>query len=103
MADTEKTAPTAPTETVHWRLPTRVASDNGGDWTALREHLTAWAESGEHLEVDPPDETKNVCLRVPSKMVKALEKEAARLTKKHGKRWTAGRVARELWDQWEPS
>lgn len=98
MADNEK--PT-PMETVNWRLPKRIASDNAGDWTALREHLEAWAESGERLEVES-DETGPACLRVSSRVLKALDREAARLSKKHGKRFTAGSVARLVWDTWEP-
>lgn len=98
MTHTEKT-PTM--ETVHWRFPARIASDNAGDWTALREHLAAWADAGATLEVDDPDETTRVCMRMPAPIVRALERVAKRLTKKHGKRWTAGRVAREVWDAWE--
>lgn len=96
------TEKTSPTQTVSWRLPTRIASDNAGDWTPLRERLSAWAESGDKLEVDP-DETTNACLRMPEDVVRALEKEAKRLTRKHGKRFTSGLVARLVWDTWEPS
>lgn len=98
MADDEKSTPM---ETVSWRLPTRIASDNAGDWTALREHLEAWAESGDRLEVDR-DETTNACLRMPAHVMEALEKEATRLSEKHGKRFTTGSVARLVWDQWVP-
>jgi len=88
-------------ETVHWRLPVRVASDNEGDWTALRAHLAAWVDAGATLEVEDPDATQRVCLRMPSAIVEALDKVAAQLTKKHGKRYTAGYVARLVWDEWE--
>ena len=98
MADTEETPET---ETVYWRLPSRVASDNRGDWSALREHLAAWEASGDKLEVEAPDETRTCSMGMPSKIVRALEKEAVRLTKTSKKRWTAGRVAREVWDAWE--
>lgn len=88
---------------VNWRLPTRIASDNGGDWSALREHLAAWVEAGCPLEVEAPDLTKNCGLQVPHSTLRALKKKAAELTKKHGKRYTAGYVARLVWDGWEPS
>lgn len=98
MADDEKNTPM---ETVSWRLPTRIACDNAGDWTAFREHLEAWAQSGDRLEVDR-DETTNACLRMPSHVLAALSHEAQRLSKRHGKRFTPGSVARLVWDQWEP-
>jgi hypothetical protein len=97
-----KTDTPAPTQTVNWRLPTRIASDNAGDWDPLREHLAAWAESGEKLAPEI-DDTAPACMRMPVSIVKALEKEAVRLSKKHGKRFTAGSVARLVWDTWEPS
>lgn len=88
------------TRTVHWRLPVRVASE-GDSWEPFREKLAAWAESGEQLEVETPEETKNVCIRVPAAVLEKLEEEARRLTEETGRRWTAGRVAREIWDGWE--
>jgi hypothetical protein len=99
MTDTEKATPM---QTVNWKLPTRIASDNAGDWTPLREHLAAWAESGEQLDVEP-DPLAPACLRMPTEIVEALDREAKRLTKKNGKRYTAGLVARLVWDEWEPS
>lgn len=100
MAETETEK--KPTQTVNWKLPTRIAEDNAGDWTPLREHLAAWVESGEELEVER-DVLKPACLRVPTDIVEALDAEAERLTKVHGKRYTSGLVARLIWDTWEPS
>lgn len=100
MADTEDTPQT---ERVDWRLPTRIASHNDGDWTALREHLAAWVEGGCPLKVEGPDATKNCCLSMPSPILRALEKKARQLAEEHGKRYTPGYVARLVWDLWEPS
>jgi len=97
MTDTEKTTPR---KAVTWRLPTRIASDNAGDWTPLREHLSAWAESGDRLDVEN-DETKVYSLSMPDHVTRALEKKAKRLTREHGKRYTPGLVARLIWDTWE--
>ena len=105
MARNEKTPDTTTpeTETVNWRLPVRIASDNEGDWTPLREHLEAWANAGGELDVPDPDTTQRTCLRMPTDIVQALDKVAKQLAKKHGKRYTAGYVARLVWDLWEPS
>ena len=83
---------------VTWRLPLGVATEMNGDWTPMREMLDAWAESGETLEPEDPDETTSVCIRISHEALKALEKEAARLTKKTGKTWSVGKVARTLWE-----
>ena len=91
----------APSRSVNWRLPLSVAEEHEGDWSAFRELLDAWAESGEKLEPEVPEETTSCCFRVDPDTLEALEKEAKRLTKKTGKRWTAGRVARGIWDQSE--
>jgi hypothetical protein len=88
--------------TVAWRLPVRVASDNGGDWSAFREHLEAWAESEDRMDAEAPEETTHVSFRMPARVLAKLEKEAERLAKKTGRKWTAGRVARLVWDEWEP-
>jgi len=90
-------------QTVTWRLPVRVAADNSGDWEHFREHLKMFVESGDLLEVEPPEETKHVSFRVPRDILKALNAEAERLTEETGTRYTAGRVARIIWDEWEPA
>jgi hypothetical protein len=91
-------------KTVTWRLPVRVAEDNEGSWTPFREHLEKWREAGcPGLDPEVPEETKHVGLRVSPELIADLEKEAERLSKETGKRWTAGRVAREVWDTWEPA
>jgi len=83
---------------VTWRLPLEVSNEMGGDWTPMRELLDWWAEEGEKLEVpDGPEETVSCCMRLDHKTLKALEAEAARMTKATGRKWSAGRVARELW------
>lgn len=99
----EREAPESENKTVTWRLPSRVAADNAGDWDQFREHLRMFVESGDQLEVEPPEETKHVSFRVPPDILAALEAEAARLSKETGKRYTAGRVARIIWDEWEPA
>lgn len=86
------------TASVTWRMPTRVAVEMDGDWGPMREVLDTWAESGEELEVEEPEETTSVCLRISHETKKALDREAKRLTKITGKRWSAGKVARVLWD-----
>jgi hypothetical protein len=84
---------------VTWRLPLRVAAEMQGDWGPMREMLDGWAESGDELEVpDGPEETTSVCMRIEHATLKALEKEAKRLAKSTGKKWTAGKVARVLWE-----
>ena len=104
MARNEKTPDTKPeTKQDTWRLPTRIASDNGGNWTPLREHLAAWADAGGKLDVEPPDATTICCLSMPASVLRALETQAERLSKKHGKRYTAGYIARLVWDEWERS
>jgi hypothetical protein len=87
------------TASVTWRLPLRVAAEMQGDWTPMREMLDNWAESGDELELpDGPEETTSVCMRLDHETLKALEKEAKRLHKIDGKKWTAGKVARLLWE-----
>lgn len=83
---------------VTWRLPLRVAADMGGDWSPMREMLDAWAESGDELEPEEAEETTSVCLRISHDARKALEREAKRLSKKTGRKWSVGKVARVLWD-----
>lgn len=87
------------TASVTWRLPLRVAAEMDGDWTPMRELLDEWAESGDEIEVpEGPEETTTVCLRVEHDTLAALEKEAKRLTRATGRRWSAGKVARLLWE-----
>lgn len=86
------------TASVTWRMPLRVAAEMDGDWSPMRTMLDAWAESGDELEVDDPDETISVCLRISHEAKKALDREAKRLTKLTGRKWSAGKVARVLWD-----
>ena len=84
---------------VTWRLPLRVAAEMDGDWSPMRDMLDAWAQGDEELEIpEGPEETTSVCMRLDHDTLKALEREAKRLSKKHGKKWTAGKVARILWE-----
>lgn len=97
---TAKDPSTSETKSVTWRLPIRVAEEHENDWSEFREVLDEWAESGEELEVpDAPEETISCCMRMRPETLKALEKEAKRMTKATGRRWTAGRVAREIYDR----
>ena len=83
---------------VTWRLPLAVAAEMDGDWTPMRTMLDWWAENGEEMEVpDDPEETISICMRLDHGTLKALEKEAKRMSKLTGRKWSVGRVARELW------
>lgn len=85
---------------VTWRLPTRVAEEHGGDWSEFREVLDGWAKKGKPLEIpEGPEETTSCCMRIDPETLKVLEKEAKRMTKATGRRWTAGKVAREVYDR----
>lgn len=87
------------TKSVTWRMPTWVAEQCTGDWTAMREVLDEWAETGEELEVELPEETISVCLRVNENTLAKLEKEAKRISKFSRRKWTAGKVARAIYEQ----
>lgn len=90
---------TSDTKSVTWRLPIRVAQAHANDWSEFRKVLDEWAENGEELaEPEPPEDTTSCCMRVDRETLKELEKEAKRLTKVSGRRWTAGKVAREVYD-----
>jgi len=93
----------SPNQTITWRLPVRVASENSGNWEPLREHLRTFMEQEGQLDPEVPEETKHVSFRVPTDVLEYLEDEAQRLSITTGKRWTAGRVARHVWDEWEAS
>lgn len=98
-----------PTKQVTWRLPVRVASDMGcvpgqrghagGDWSWFRAVLMDWAENPEPLDAEVPEETAVYTMRMPPEVLKALDREAARLSKATGRKWTRARVAREVWDR----
>ena len=91
---------TSDTKSVTWRLPIRVAEEHANDWSEFREVLDNWAEKGDELEApDPPEDTTSCCMRVDRDTLKELEKEAKRLSKETGRRWTAGKVAREVYDR----
>jgi hypothetical protein len=83
---------------VTWRLPLRVAAEMNGDWSPMRDVLDEWAEDYYELEPEESEETTSVCLRISHDTLKALDREAKRLSKVTGKKWTAGKVARALWD-----
>jgi hypothetical protein len=88
------------TQSVTWRLPLRVAEEHENDWSEFRKVLDEWAEKGSELEApEPPEETTSCCMRVDKETLKELEKEAKRMTKVSGRRWTAGKVAREVYDR----
>lgn len=93
------------TKSVTWRMPVWVAEAHAGDWSGFREVLDTWAEEGDELEIpDVPEDTTSVCLRVSVETLAALEKEAKRLSKKTKRKWTAGKVARKIYeDQFEPA
>jgi hypothetical protein len=87
------------TQSVTWRLPTRVAEAHANDWSEFRKVLDEWAENGSELETpEAPEDTTSCCMRVDKGTLAELEKEAKRMTKKTGRRWTAGKVAREVYD-----
>jgi len=87
------------TKSMTWRMPVWVAEEFSGDWSGFREILDDWAEEGEELEVpNNPDETTSVCLRVSLPTLEKLEKEAKRLTKTTKRKWTAGGVARKIYE-----
>lgn len=89
----------AETKSVTWRMPVWVAKEFSGDWSGFRELMDEWAEEGEPLEIpDVPDETTSVCLRMSVDTLAVLEKEAVRLTKKTKRKWTAGKVARKIYE-----
>lgn len=101
----EETEEKIATKSVTWRMPVWVAEAHTGDWSKFREVLDEWAEEGEELEIpELPEDTTSVCLRVSVKTLAALDKEAKRLTKKTKRKWTAGKVARKIYeDQFEPA
>lgn len=96
---TAKDPSTGKSRSVTWRLPVRVAEEHTNDWSEFREVLDEWAESGEELDPDGPEDTISCCMRIHHETLAELEKEAKRLTKATGRRWTAGRVAREIYDR----
>lgn len=88
---------------VTWRMPVWIAEAHTGDWSEFREVLNEWAESPEELEIEVPEETTSVCMRMPIDTLAALEKEAKRLSKFSKRKWTAGKVARRIYeDRFEP-
>jgi hypothetical protein len=78
-----------------------MAEEFAGDFQRLRDLLNSWAEGEARVEPEPEEGTKHRTLMVPEKALQALEKEAKRLSKKHGKKWTAAKVAREVWHSFE--
>jgi hypothetical protein len=97
----EKKVETKKTETksMTWRMPVWVAAEFSGDWSGFRDILDNWAQEAEELDIpENPDETTSVCLRVSLKTLAMLEKEAKRLTKKTKRKWTAGKVARKIYE-----
>ena len=93
----------AETRSVTWRMPLWVAQEFTGDWSGFRDILNEWAETGEPLVLpEVPDETTSVCMRVSLETLAVLEIEAKRLSKKTKRKWTAGKVARKIYeDQFE--
>jgi hypothetical protein len=84
---------------VTWRLPLTVSDSMNGDWTPMRKMLDWWAKKGVELkDPEPPEETLSCCMRMDHDTLAAVEAEAERLTKVTGRKWSAGRVARILWD-----
>lgn len=92
------------TQSVTWRMPKWVAEAHAGDWSEFRDVLNQWAENPEQLEVEQPEETTSVCLRVPVETLAVLEKEAKRLSKISKRKWTPGKVARVIYEsQYQPA
>ena len=46
-----------------------------------------------------PEDTTSCCMRISVETLAALEKEAKRLTKATDRKWTAGKVARFIYDR----
>jgi hypothetical protein len=86
---------------VTWRMSLSMAEEFAGNFQPLRDLLNAWADGEARVEPEPEEKTKHRTLMVPAKALKALEKEAKRLSKKDGTKWTAARVAREVWKSFE--
>ncbi len=98
-AEKIETEEKAETKSMTWRMPVWVAEEFAGDWSGFRDILDKWAEEGVELEVpDVPDETTSVCLRVSLPTLAKLEKEAKRLSKTTKRKWTAGKVARKIYE-----
>jgi hypothetical protein len=99
MTTTEATEKTkAKTKTVTWRMPVWVANEFAGDWSGFREILDDWAEEAEPVDPEEGEETTSVCMRVNEDTLKKLDREAKRLSKKTRRKWTAGRVARKIYE-----
>jgi len=92
------------TQSVTWRMPKWVAEAHAGDWSEFRDVLNQWAENPEQLDIEQPEETTSVCLRVPVDTLAELEKEAKRLSKLSKRKWTSGKVARVIYEsQYQPA
>lgn len=88
------------------RLPVSVGASlkgeavrRGRDWTPLRELLEKWAEEGDYLEAEVPEEKEQVCFAVSTKTASVLEQEAERLTEETGKKWTVSMVVHKIWEE----
>ena len=97
--EAEETKPTVETKSVTWRMPTWVAKAHAGDWSEFRDAIEDWAEEAEELEIELPEETTSVCLRMPIPVLDKLEKEAKRLSKLSKRKITAGKVARMIYEE----
>lgn len=92
------------TQSVTWRMPKWVAEAHAGDWSEFRDVLNQWAANPEQLDIEQPEETTSVCLRVPVDTLAELEKEAKRLSKLSKRKWTSGKVARVIYEsQYQPA
>lgn len=89
----------AETQSVTWRMPVWVAEAHAGDWSEFREVLDKWASEPTQLLIEVPEDTTSVCLRVSVETLEALEKEAKRLSKNSKRKWTAGKVARAIYEE----
>ena len=99
MSAAEKIEEKTETKSVTWRMPVWVADEFSGDWSGFRDILDNWADEAEEVEVpDVPDETTSVCIRVSLPTLAKLEKEAKRLSKQTKRKWTAGKVARKIYE-----
>lgn len=102
--DTEKTTKND-TQAVAMRLPVELVDDmderkrDDEAWTdELRRMISKWNADGGRCEVSKnAEDTKMAMFSLPVDDLKALEREAARLTKHTGKAWSIARVVRLIW------
>jgi hypothetical protein len=84
---------------VTWRLPVELADRVDGDWDRFRDMLARWVDAKKPLPVpELPEDTKSCCFMIEQEILDTLEQEAKRLSAATGRKWTAGRVARTIYE-----